>query len=660
MNTALLDNGRTAAFLEDGGSLIDLLRIRAEGGDSAAYIFLRNGDDPSEPLTSRTLLRIANGIAVKLMEHKLKGEPILLIYNCGLEFIAAFWGCLLSGNIAVPVAPPRGDQRLGWLTELAANSGARAVLTDGGQHTRLKAGLPVGSILSRLPWIETDLAVGPDTIAGPAIRRDAVAVLQYTSGSTGRPKGVVLTHDNIIANEDMICRAFNHAEGAATVVGCLPHFHDMGLFGNLLQPLYLGSLCVFMSPEAFVQRPQRWLKAISDYRGTTSGGPNFVYDLCATRIQPGGIDLDLSSWSVAFVGAEPIRPATLKRFAEVFEPYGFRREAFFPCYGLAEATLFVAGGNLSPGAPWSVQGPRGTEVMTCGPIVEPQKLIVVNPETWLPQPAGQEGEIWLRGPNVANGYWQNPVSTQGTFGGLTAEGDGPFTRTGDLGFVQDGNLFVTGRIKTIIIVDGNNLHSEDLEAVAGHAHGSIAAGACAAVAAPGASGEEIVIIAEIRRAFMNNLDSVLVGDLVHRKIAETFGVAPRAVVFVRAGGIPRTSSGKIRREACCQALLAGELPEFARWQRIGPSGADQIQMSETAIRIRGWLVATIAERQGLLEDEVATTDPFPVLGLDSKDVFELAYQLSAWLGREFDPIVFWENPTIDQLACGLAEIDGHL
>src|SRR6202035_4988479 len=406
--------------------------------------------------------------------------------------------------------------------------------------------------------------------------------------STSNPKGVVVTHANLVHNEEAICLGFGQT-AASVIVGWLPLYHDMGLIGNVLQPLYTGATAVLLSPFAFLQRPRLWLETIDRYRGTTSGGPNFAYDLCVRKIgEAKRTGLDLSSWSVAFNGAEPVRAETLERFSAAFASCGFRREAFFPCYGLAEATLFAAGGD--PASAPAVRAFRTGDLLRheaveaatgeassrprvgCGRPSPGQRIAVVDPESGAPCPPGRVGEIWIAGPSVAAGYWDQPPETERLFHARTTDGDGPFLRTGDLGFLAaDGELFVTGRLKDLIILRGRNHYSQDLEATAGTAHPSLGDGTGAAFTVDSDGEERLVVVYEVDRHAARPGE---IAAAIRQVIAEEHEGPAWEVVLVPTGGGPRTTSGKVQRRACRDLYLSGKLRVLGA-SRLSPAAADE-------------------------------------------------------------------------------------
>ena len=464
-------------------TLVQLVRHRARcQANDIAFTYLVDGEDEEIHLTYQELDRKARAIGAWLESLGLAGQRALLLYPPGLDFITGFFGCLYAGVIAVPVYPPRRNRSMARIQAIADDARARVALTTEEVLHRVEPLIDATPHLKHLAWLDTSHV--PHAIDQqwqmPHVHADTLAFLQYTSGSTGSPKGVVLSHANLLHNSALISYAFEHTQSVVGVFW-LPSYHDMGLIGGILQPLYIGRPNVLMSPMTFLQKPYRWLSAISRFRGTTSGGPNFAYDLCVRKITPEQRKtLDLSCWQVAFNGAEPVRAETLARFAEVFGPCGFRREAFYPCYGLAEATLLVSGSHvarpplveafaakaIANGRVMSVPAddPDAHRLVGCGRTLPDQKIVIADPETQTIASPGRVGEIWVQGPSVAQGYWQQPEPSEATFRAyLRDTGEGPFLRTGDVGFLQAGELYVTGRLKDLIIIRGVNYYPQDLE-----------------------------------------------------------------------------------------------------------------------------------------------------------------------------------------------------
>ncbi len=572
-------------------TLVDLLRQRAEcQGDDRAYTFLVDGESEEVHLTYSELDRQARAVGAWLESQDLKGQRALLIYPPGLDFIAAFFGCQYAGVIAVPAYPPRMNRAPSRIQAIAADAGATVALTTDALLERIKPLIDQTPDLKELRWLSTDrTAHGPDQAyerqwQRPRITGDTLAFLQYTSGSTGTPKGVMLSHSNLLHNSALIAYAFEHTRSASGVFW-LPSYHDMGLVGGILQPLYLGRPNILMSPAAFLQKPFRWLQAISRYRATTSGGPNFAFDICVRKITPDQrATLDLSSWTVAFSGAEPVRADTLEQFAETFAPCGFRPEAFYPCYGLAEATLLVSGGykttppiirrldrksleadRVLP----MVAGEGGARALVgCGQPLPDQQIVITDPTRLTRVPAGQVGEVWVSGPSVAQGYWQRTDETEQTFRAyLRDTNEGPFLRTGDLGFTHDGELFVTGRLKDLVIVHGCNHYPHDIETTAAKSHPGVRAGWGAAFTVEDGPTQKLVIILELERR--QRAEAAQVIGAIRRDVAGEHELVVDSIVLVRAGSIPKTSSGKVQRHACRDAFLDRSLDALVEWHRAG-------------------------------------------------------------------------------------------
>ncbi|HJX30002.1 MAG TPA: AMP-binding protein, partial [Thermoanaerobaculia bacterium] len=566
-----------------------------------------------------------------------------------------------AGVIAVPAYPPHSRRPDPRLRSIAIDCRPRAVLTTGVLLARRETLVQQVPELAPALWLDTERlretagdaervphSGHPGKIAGE------IAFLQYTSGSTGTPKGVVVTHGNLLHNLEMIRRAFGQTADSV-VVGWLPLFHDMGLIGNVLQPCYVGAECVLMSPAAFLQKPARWLQAIHRFRGTTSGGPDFSYDLCVRSIAPEDREgLDLSSWNVAFNGAEPVRAETLRRFTEAFAPCGFRREAFFPCYGLAEATLFVAGGPrdrpagigsfaseaLESGQAVLAADGTGRELVSCGHAWMDQRIAVIDPESGEPCPEGRVGEIRVAGPSVAAGYWNQPEASAATF--HAQPGGERVLRTGDLGFFAGGELFLTGRLKDLIILRGRNHYPQDLELTAERSDPSLRAGSGAAFSVERQGEERLVLVSEVER---RHGDLAAIADAIRRAIAEEHGVGVADVVLLRQGTIPKTSSGKIQRRECRARYLGGELealhrsstePRKSTPARSGKllTRCDLLDLDppERSAALGAWLRDEIARRAGVSVERLDPETTLAAAGLDSLALFDLQAQLEADLG----------------------------
>ncbi|MDJ0519374.1 MAG: fatty acyl-AMP ligase [Trichodesmium sp. MO_231.B1] len=603
-------------------TLVDLLQNRAiQNPEQIGYRFLIDGETDTVSLTYQQLEQRSRAIAAYLQSVCPPGEVALLLYQPGLEYITAFFGCLYAGIIAVPAYPPRPNRSLERIQTIIRDSKAKIALTTHSIVSSLERRASETPELDNLGWLATDHI--PDSFAEkwqePNINQDTLAFLQYTSGSTATPKGVMITHQNLLHNSGLIHQCFGHSAQSKGVIW-LPPYHDMGLIGGILQPLYGGFPVMLMSPLMFLQSPVRWLQAISRYQGTTSGGPNFAYDLCVRKIKPEQIQtLNLSSWEVAFNGAEPISAEVLERFTNTFSVCGFRREAFYPCYGMAEATLIISGGNkLFPPVETTIEttaleqnqivlvsAKEGTKKLVgCGQTLPDQQIKIVHPEKLTLCAEGEVGEIWVSGPSIARGYWHKPEETKQTFEAYLAEApQEPFMRTGDLGFLKAGELFVTGRLKDVIIINGRNHYPQDIEWTVEQSHPLIRPGCIASFSVEVAGEERLVVVAEVERNFRQLLNgsqnskfkiqkyestdesvsSVAVGlfsqrngksdtenfdnsqDLIksiQRSVSRNHDLQIYQILLLKPGSIPKTSSGKVQRYACREGFLAGNLQIF--------------------------------------------------------------------------------------------------
>lgn len=581
-------------------SVVDLLRDRAESQpDQLAYRFLADGETESGTLTYQQLHQQALQIACYLQSFLSPGDRVLVVYpySAGLEFIAAFFGCLYAGVIAVTDNPPVSTQAIPKLQTRLESSQCRAILST---ETLIQQIQTQFSVETRhgtsLRWVATDTLFSQNLATQwkePQINGDTIAFLQYTSGSTGTPKGVMVTHQNVIHNSDIIYNAFGHNPNSRGLIW-LPLFHDMGLIGGVIQPLYGGFPVTLMSPISLVQKPFRWLEAISQYQATTSGGPNFAYDLVCRTATPEKLEkLDLSSWDIAFSGAEPVRLETLKRFAEIFGPSGFKPEAFYPCYGMAETTLFISGGNkhqtphiLSVDAVALEQNQviiqpstKTRSLVSCGFPWLGDEVIIVDPEQLTRRDENQVGEILVSGKGVGLGYWGKPEDTETTFK-VYVDGQGPYLRTGDLGFLHEGELYITGRIKDMMILWGRNRYPQEIEATLDTCHPAIRPGHSAAFSIETEIGEQLIIASEIERRYLRNLNVEEVVNTIRQAVAEQNTVDVFAIVLLKTTTIPKTTSGKIQRRACRTKFLEGSLDIVGQWQ----FNSESSQLTELAHR----------------------------------------------------------------------------
>ena len=650
----------------DPPSLVDLLQHRAlHQPNRPAYTFLLNGENDAAGQTYAALDLQARKIAAWLQTHQVGNAPILLVFPPGLDYIAALFGCWYAGAIAVPAYPPRRNRSSTRLKRLVDDAQPALVLSDDQTRRLAQHRLDPNHRLARLPWHTLTEIITHPTLSitawqTPSLNADSLALLQYTSGTTADPKGVMLTHGNILHHAGLIQETLNLTAESRGVFW-VPPYHDMGLIGGLIQPLYVGGQAVLMSPFHFLQKPVRWLRAISRYQATISCAPNSAYDLCLSQISPQErAGLDLSYWQAALNGAEPIRAETMAQFADTFAGAGFRRSAFFPCYGLAEATLLVSGRF------WTE---TDDEPIVCGPPLEDADLIIVDPQTATECAPGQVGEIWLAGRSVAQGYWQRPEQTETTFRAYRGDtGAGPFLRTGDLGYMAQGELVVTGRIKDLIIIQGQNHYPQDIELTVAQSHPALPANSGAAFAVPHQGQEGLVIVHEVQRTAIKRLDGPAVIQAIRQRVSEAHGLAVHAVQLVKPAAIPRTTSGKVQRHLCREQFLAGSLKSVVEWQEpenepaqsetLPPTKAVKASL-RTAETIQRWLIHQVAAQVNL---PPTTIDPDAVLatyGFSSQALVALSGALEAYTGQRLSPTIAYTHPTIAALARYLAQNDSN-
>lgn len=577
-------------------TLAAILRRRAgESPDRLAYGFLDDRGDAWAELGYAELDARARAVAAALQAAGGPGERALLLHPPGPGFVAGLFGCMLAGAVAVPAYPPdprRLERTLPRLRAIALDSEPAVVLAPGALVALREQLCEQAPELKALRWLATDeLPAGVEFAwRGPGPEPGSLAILQYTSGSTGAPKGVMLSHANLVANSRFIRGVFGITP-ESILLGWLPLYHDMGLCGMTLQPLYAGCPVLLMSPESFLGRPSRWLEAVTRYRVSVSGGPNFAYELClrkTTEAERGAYDL--GSWKVAFSGAEPVRPDTLRRFAAAFAPAGLRWEALAPCYGLAESTLMVAGSRAGdPPATLRISGaalrrgrvadpgPGGDalEVVSSGPVpagVDGHDVVVVDPDLRRRCAPGEVGEIWVAGASVAQGYWRRPDATREVFEARLEGGSRAYLRTGDLGFIRGAELFVTGRLKDLIVIRGRNHYPHDLEASVERSHPALRVGCGAAFSIDTARGEELVVVHEVSEP---DLDVSGILGAVQRAVWRDHELRLAGLALLAPRTLPKTSSGKVQRRACRQAFLDGTLGAIAEWRMDAASPASR-------------------------------------------------------------------------------------
>jgi acyl-CoA synthetase (AMP-forming)/AMP-acid ligase II len=562
--------------------MTDLLEKRAAVfPDKPAFVFLSDRETVEAELSFSCLRRRAVTIAHELLTRGgREGDRALLAFPPGLDFFAGFFGCLQARIIGVPILPPRRHGRQDSSANILADCTARFVLTSSKFALAIRDDILARCSRENLEFVvvdETHTLGSGDIPPLPRPSRGDLAFLQYTSGSTSTPKGVMVSHGNLLENLEMIRRAFGNGEDS-TFVSWAPLHHDMGLILNALQALYVGATCILMSPVSFLQRPLVWLRAISSHRAEVAGGPNFAFDLCVSRFRPELMEgIDLSSWKVAFNGAEPVRADTLRRFAATFAGYGFDSGAIYPCYGMAEATLLISGGTRGSGAriqhvsraamqelrvEAALDAADAHPLVGCGRVLADERLAIVEPEKLHRLPTGQVGEIWVRGPHVAQGYWQNEAATVETFAAEIADEPGhAWLRTGDLGFTDStGEVFVTGRIKDVIIVRGVNHYPQDIEHTIQMCDAALRPGYGAAFTVEDDHGrQKLVVVQEVERSHRQKIEAEEIIGNIREAVSEEHELSVHEVALVAPGTIPKTTSGKIQRRLTRQLWHEGRL-----------------------------------------------------------------------------------------------------
>jgi acyl-CoA synthetase (AMP-forming)/AMP-acid ligase II/acyl carrier protein len=608
----------------------------------------------------------------------------------GLEFIEAFFGCIYAGVLAVPMSPPKRRDLSSRISAIVEDCQAMVGLTNAwGSDVLLGTGGT--DFLEQLQWVPVDTVgdEGADDWEPPEVDADDLAFLQYTSGSTDQPRGVMVSHGNLIHNLEVIRTGFGVKQGhphepAGLGVSWLPMYHDMGLIGGILASLWAGGTTILMSPSSFLQRPERWLRAISDHGACVSGAPNFAYDLCVRKIDDERLEsLDLSNWRVAFCGAEPIRPETMERFVERFAPCGFREDALYPCYGLAEATLLVTGSQGPSGA--TIRRFRRSKLQAdgvaerdhgvdsdarklvgCGTTMLGQTLAIVNPLTRASCGEDTVGEIWVRGASVTAGYWKTGSSSDHFEAYVSDTGEGPFLRTGDLGFVHGGELFVTGRLKELLIIRGRNLDPADIEFTAQSAHPALLPDSGAAFSQEVDGEERLILVNELDRAHRKaSFDEIF--RTVRGRVTEQHGVTPHALVLIRPTTLPRTTSGKVQRSVAAEQYASRQLKVIAEWSKQDSTrspGKPRIRHDRTTTRspkvdrlaeqIERRILEWLRDRVGVPTEELSRDRPFAEHGVDSMAAVELSCELEDWLKIKLSPMTAWQYPTPAAIARYLA------
>jgi phthiocerol/phenolphthiocerol synthesis type-I polyketide synthase C len=652
----------------DLSTIVDVLRARAAARPERLAYTMLDEEREHEPLTYGALDRRAQAVAAALGDAE-PGVRVLLLVPSSVDFLSAFFGCLYRGLVAVPAPGPEGSQGKRAMPRLRAilrDAGADVVVTgepNAGVVAKLIGQLPE---LARLRHVVVgDLAAGSCDPA-PA-RPEQIAYLQYTSGSTAAPKGVVITHDNLLHQCRLIHRAWDY-DAQSVSVNWMPHFHDYGLVEGLIQPLYAGIPSYLLTPFGFLKRPLSWLRAIARYGATHSAGPAFAYDYCVRNTADDERrGLDLRCWRTATLGAERIRPDTMRLFAEAFEPYGFRRDAFYPGYGLAEFTLMVTTKprGRAPTVASREHVGAGPPIVGCGRPVGDTRVAIVDPDSGKEVAGAAEGEVWVAGRSRALGYWKRPGETRATFEArLAGDGKTEYLRTGDRGFLRDGELFISGRLKDVVIVRGANHHAEDIEHALADAMPALRGCRGAAFAVSDDGEERLVVVHEIEARELQPAEPDELGRTAQRVLAEYADIQLHALALVPTGRIPRTTSGKVQRGACREQWLRGELRLVGAWTagaadpQITPgAGEPPVRCARRRDELRRWLMRRIGTARGLPASAVDPAEPFAAYGLTSAEAVRIAGELEKRLGERLPASLFYDHPSIDRVVSHLADGD---
>lgn len=657
--------------------VVSLLRNRTSiQPDDTAFVFLKDGEESELLFTYAQLDDYARAVGAILQDRVSAGSRVLLLYPPGLDFAAAWFGCLYAGMIAVPAFPLKRNRNTLRLNSVVDNCEALLALSDSNSWRRMQSIVAADDRLRNIEWLATDTIdrSWSEKWKHPKIRATDPAVLQYTSGTTGSPKGVVLTHRNLLHNSAIIASAFR-SHSVKCGVFWLPSYHDMGLIGGILQPVFVGRPNVLLSPASFLQKPSRWLWAISRHGANVSGGPNFAYDLCVSRISDDEAKgLDLSHWHCAFNGAESVQDETQRKFAEKFACYGFRSNAFYPCYGLAEATLMVSGGNPRSGSRVLRLDARKLEqhqvssvadsdqpvrsIVGCGHILGDLKALVVNPESKTPNHDEEIGEIWVAGTSVSPGYWQRPAENEEVFEAFLEDGTGPFMRTGDLGFFSKGDLFVTGRRKDLMIFEGRNHYPQDIERTVSRCHPSIRDGQVGVFSISESGSERLIVVCEVEKTA--DLDEHSLFQSIREQTLLEHDLRIQAICLLRTGTIPKTSSGKIQRHACKRQYLESTLTTIAKWHsrasHASRSDARQFGVEpKTRHSIEKIVLTQLEQHSEECPGPIDQSTSLCALGLDSIKRMQLFAELSGQF--EFPVLVerFSDLETVGEIVSLLEE-----
>ncbi|MFK8103142.1 MAG: aminotransferase class III-fold pyridoxal phosphate-dependent enzyme, partial [Saprospiraceae bacterium] len=661
-------------------NLIKLLEQRAKDTpDRFVYHFLAEGVEVTDSLSYKDLRQKARKIATHLQNENLKGERALLLYPSSLDFIVAFFACLYAGVIAVPAFPPRRNRLSARIKGILNDAAPKIILTC--QKTKIDNSSSV-EYWNSIPILVTDDKAALKKIKGrlklPVIEKDTLAFLQYTSGSTGAPKGVMVSHQNIISNVHNF-KVLLDSQTTDAMISWLPIFHDLGLILGILHPFYADFPSYVFPPSIFIKSPVKWLQAVSRYKGTYSGAPNFAYDLCIDLSDDKLEGINLEHWQSSINGAEPIRAETVKRFYERFKAYGLRKTTMLPGYGMAENTLYATGVRAATNFYLLQNGTDAyqSEFVGCGIAAEDSEIVIHNATTNLPQPDYEVGEILIKGGSVALGYWQKEAATKATFHNYLANGDGPYLKTGDLGLLINGELFVTGRIKDLIIIGGKNVYPQDIELTVEQSHPDLEPNAGAAFSVLTEEGEKLIVLQEIKRSCWRTFDGPTIIKAVQKSIAEVHELGAHAIILIKPHGILKTSSGKIQRAGCKLAFQKEELESLYSWSvapqisakttseqtkvetPVAPSPSEMVEpkfdMEGRMKTTKNWLSQKVGALLSLAASELDPSEPLSYFGMNSIKLTRLAGEIEEWLNVDFSPTVFYDYTSINAIAKYICE-----
>jgi acyl-CoA synthetase (AMP-forming)/AMP-acid ligase II/acyl carrier protein len=664
----LSDN--TDPIIRKSESLVEIISKRATvQPDDVVYKYLGDGINETESFTFKEIDRVARSVAQKLSEKLTKGDRVLLLFPQGLQYIAALYGCFYGGFIAIPAYPPRRNRKMDRINSIIEDSGAAAGLVTEDVFKTIERNFAEDELLKGMEWFQYE-TISANTNPPPLNnlpKPDDVAFIQYTSGSTGNPKGVMITHKNIVYNSDFIRRSFGF-DKYTVGMNWLPIFHDMGLVGGIFQAAFLGLINIGMPPVAFLKNPLNWLKAIDKYKATTGGGPNFSFDYCIQKIKPEEVEgLDLSSIKNFYCGGEPVRRKTFEDFPKVFKGAKVRTNQMFAVYGMAETTLIVTGKDpatepsyvkvdheaLSKSKLVFVSDQqKGIDLVSNGRVWMETKVAIVDPVTFEETDENSIGEVWISGPTVAKGYWNKPKENKRTFNAYLPNGKGPWLRSGDLGFMYKDELYITGRLKDLIIIRGVNYYPNDIEYSIQQSHEAFKPNSGAAFSIQKEGIEKLVIVQELERNYLRNVDFDELMAHIRKTVADEHELEVYSVVLIRTGSIPLTSSGKIQRRQTRYEFLTEKLNVVAAWQldEQTPEIEKQSFIQPTEDAIREWLAQWIMKNQHFKREEIDLDTPITSYGIDSLAAVTLEQEISTQFGFQWHVSYFMLNPTINKLA----------